>query len=141
MENRKLNEKIIENVRNRVVMSNLESEEIMKANIKKQILSVLIITLVVLTGGVATVNAATNGELVNKVVDTVRVIFIKDGQKQDVEGYIYTDPNNNTIEKYSLGKNGEDYEFTLEVNKNTLEDNDYIIENIIEDDEVKITIK
>lgn len=35
MENNKLNKKIIENVRNRVVVSNLESEENMKISKRK----------------------------------------------------------------------------------------------------------
>ncbi len=85
MENKELNERIIENIRNRVVISNLESEENMKLNKRKQILSIVAVMIVMLTGSFFTVNAATNGELAEKVKDTIQVIFTdKDGKQEEV---------------------------------------------------------
>ena len=62
MVNNELNKKIVESVRNRVVISNLESEENMKINKRKQIVSLVVVMLIMLTGSFITVNATTNGE-------------------------------------------------------------------------------
>ena len=81
MVNNELNKKIVESVRNRVVISNLESEENMKINKRKQIVSLVAVMLIMLTGSFITVNAATNGELAEKAKDTIQVIFTdKDGK-------------------------------------------------------------
>lgn len=139
MENNELNKRIIENVRNRVVISNLESEENMKINKRKQILSIAIVMCVMLTGSF-TVNAATNGELAEKVKDTVRVIFTdKDGKQEEVKGITYTDSNNHIIEKYELEKNGAEYR--IEVDKNELEWENLTFQGNISDGETSLTIE
>ncbi|MFG6319830.1 MAG: hypothetical protein K1W33_08295 [Clostridia bacterium] len=139
MENNELNKRIIENVRNRVVISNLESEENMKINKRKQILSIAIVMCVMLTGSF-TVNAATNGELAEKVKDTVRVIFTdKDGKQEEVKGTTYTDSNNHIIEKYELEKNGAEYR--IEVDKNELEVENLTLKGDISDGETSLTIE
>lgn len=105
MGNNEVNKKIIENVKNRVVISNLESEENMKINKRKQVLSLVAVMVIMLTGSFITVNAATNGELAEKVKDTIQVIFVdKDGKQEQVKGTTYTDSNNHTIEKYGIEK-------------------------------------
>lgn len=134
MENKELNERIIENIRNRVVISNLESEENMKLNKRKQILSIVAVMIVMLTGSFFTVNAATNGELAEKVKDTIQVIFTdKDGKQEEVKGTTYKDLNNHTIERYELEKNGAEY--ILEVDKNTLDDSNLTFKDDINDGE------
>ena len=50
MENNELNKKVLEKVRNRIVISNLESEENMKLNKKKQIISISAVLVVLFTG-------------------------------------------------------------------------------------------
>ncbi len=140
MENKELNERIIENIRNRVVISNLESEENMKLNKRKQILSIVAVMIVMLTGSFFTVNAATNGELAEKVKDTIQVIFTdKDGKQEEVKGTTYKDLNNHTIERYELEKNGAEY--ILEVDKNTLDDSNLTFKDDINDGEASITIE
>ena len=140
MENNELNKRIIENVRNRVVISNLESEENMKLNKRKQILSIVAVMIVMLTGSFFTVNAATNGELAEKVKDTIQVIFTdKDGKQEEVKGTTYKDLNNHTIERYELEKNGAEY--ILEVDKNTLDDSNLTFKDDINDGEASITIE
>ena len=67
MENHEWNNKILKNVRNKIVVSNLEREENMKINQRKQVVSVLTATLIVLSGGFLTVNAATDGKLVEDI--------------------------------------------------------------------------
>lgn len=140
MENSELSKRIIENVRNRVVISNLEREENMKLNKRKQILSVMAVMFMMLTGSFFTVNAATNGELAEKVKDSIQVIFTdKDGKQEEVKGTTYTDSNNHTIEKYQIEKNGANY--TLEVDKDNLDDSNLTFKENINDGEASITIE
>ena len=83
MESNQINKRIIEKVRNRVVISNLESEENMKLNRKKQILALAAVGIFMITGSFITVNAATNGELADKIKDTIKVVFINDEGKEE----------------------------------------------------------
>lgn len=139
MGNNKLNKKIIENVRNRVVVSNLESEESMKISKRKQILSGVAVMFVMLTGSFITVNAATNGELAQKVTDTIQVIFTdKDGNQEEIKGTTYTDSSNHTIEKYETNKNGS--QLTLEIDKNNLDDSKMTIKSEMDETEDEISI-
>ena len=141
MRNNELDRKIFENVRNRIVVSNLESEENMKLNKRKQVLSLVAVMIVMLTGSFITVNAATNGELAEKVKDTIQVIFTdKDGKQQEVEGTTYTDSNNHIIEKYEFEKDGSEYR--MEIDKTNLDgENLTFKENITEDEGASITIE
>lgn len=139
MENNSLNKKIIEQVKNRIVISNLESEENMKINKKKQILSIAAVAVIMLTGGFFTVNAATNGELAENIKDTIKVVFVNDdGTENEVEGTTYKDFNNHTIETYETNDNGKTH--TLEVDKTNLDDENMTINGTIKDDEASITI-
>ena len=74
------------------------------------ILSLVTVVLIMLTSGLVTVNATTNGELAEKVKDTIQVIFTdKDGKQEEIKGTTYTDSNNNIIEKYRIEKDGAEY--------------------------------
>ena len=137
MQNNELTKKIIENVKNRVVISNLESEENMKLNKRKQILSIAFVMTIMCAGSFFTVNAATNGELANKVKDTVKVIFVKDdGKEEEVKGTTYTDSNNHTIEKYETNENG--IEHTLEIDKTNLDEENLVVKETIKDDQITL---
>lgn len=139
MENNSLNKKIMEQVKNRIVISNLESEENMKINKKKQVLSIAAVAVIMLAGGFFTVNAATNGELVENIKDTIKVVFVDDdGTENEVEGTTYTDTNNHTIETYETNDNGKTH--TLEVDKTNLDDENMTISGTIKDNEASITI-
>lgn len=140
MVNNELNKKIVESVRNRVVISNLESEENMKINKRKQIVSLVVVMLIMLTGSFITVNATTNGELAEKAKDTIQVIFTdKDGKQEEVKGTTYTDSNNHTIEKYHIEKDGTEH--TIEVDKNNLDNQNLTFKENIKDGEESITIE
>lgn len=140
MVNEELNKRIIEKVRNKIVISNLESEENMKLNKRKQVLSLLGVMTIMLVGSFITVNAATNGELVDKAKDTIKVVFIKeDGKEEEIKGNTYKDSNNHTMEKFEYENNGATY--TLEVDKDNLDGSNITIEENIKDDEANITIK
>ena len=118
MENNELNNKIIEKVRDKIVISNLESEENMRLKRKKQVLSLVAVLIIMLTGSFMTVNATTNGELVEKVKDTIKVIFVnEEGKEKEVNGTTYKASNNHIIEKYNF-EDGS----TLEVDKTNLDE-------------------
>lgn len=138
MENDEFNDRIVKKVRSRIVMSNLESEENMRLSRKIKVLSLVAVVFSVLTGGFVTVNAVTDGELVNKVIDTVNVIFIKEGKEEKVEGHSYKDSNNNEIVRYNVEENGTYHE--VEVNKTVLDEKEFKFSNVIEEDEVTIII-
>lgn len=139
MENNKLNKKIIENVKNRVVVSNLESEERMKMSKRKQVLSVVAIMTVMLTGSFVTVNAATDGELAQKVKDTIQVIFTdKDGNQEEIKGTTYTDSYNHTIERYEINKDGTQH--ILEIDKDNVDNAKITITGEMNDEVTSITI-
>ena len=140
MENNELNKRIIENVRNRVVISNLEREENMKISKRKQVLSLVAVMVIMITGGLFTVNAATNGELAEKVKDTIQVIFTdKDGKQEEVKGNTYTDSNNHTIEEYKIEKDGAEH--ILKVDKTELDGENLTIKESINEEGASITIE
>lgn len=140
MENNELSKKIIENVRNRVVISNLESEENMKLNKRKQVLSLITVMLVLLTGSFITVNATSNGEVVDQIKDKIKVIFVKDdGKEEQLKGSVYTDSNNHKIEKFEVENNG--MEFTTELDKTILDDANLTVHETIKNDEAYLVIE
>ena len=137
MENNELNKKVLEKVRSRIVISNLESEENMKLNKKKQLISISAVLVVLFTGSFITVN--TDGELVDKVTNTIKVICVKDdGTENEVKGTAYTDSNNHIIEKYEVEENNTKH--IVEVDKNNLDKDNMTIDATINDDEAGITI-
>ena len=120
MENNELNNRILRNVRSKIVVSNLESEENMKLNIKKQIISICAVALIATSGGFFTVNAATNGKLIQDIKDFVTVTIIKqDGTTENVEGETQTDEYGNTWLKYE--RKGEEWETIIYVERIELE--------------------
>ena len=100
MEINELNKKIINNVRSKVVVSNLEREEKMKINKKKQIISMAAVLMIFLLGGFATVNAATKGQLTQKIKDTITVTLIKEGD--GTYQMLYNDENQEKLDENDM---------------------------------------
>ena len=118
MENNELNNKILKNVRNKIVVSNLEREESMKLNKRKQIISVLTASLIILSGGFLTVNAATDGKLVEDIKDVITIKLDNDGKYK-----VTTEKNSegDEIVKYKIDNlDGVEGEMDLELNKTEL---------------------
>lgn len=118
MENNELNNKILKNVRNKIVVSNLEREECMKLNKRKQIISVLTASLIILSGGFLTVNAATDGKLVEEIKHVITIKLDNDGKYK-----VTTEKNSegDEIVKYKIDNlDGVEGEMDLEVNKTEL---------------------
>lgn len=147
MESRDLNSAVLKRVRNKIVVSNLESEEKMKINKKKQILSLAAVIILFLSGGFITVNAATDGQLVNNIKDKIiKVVFVDDnGTEKELEGKISTDSKGTVWEIYEYNNQGSMFESMI--NKTYLEnENMSIVEKIKSDvkngeESIEMTIK
>lgn len=110
--------KIIKNFRDSIAISNLKEELIMKKVVKKQIVLIAMISIVFLTGGFATVNAATGGAL----AENIKGLIFKDAQSKienttkikedtfEVEDYEQDENGNITSSTYTFeGENGYTY--------------------------------
>ncbi len=97
MENHELNNKILRNVRNKIVVSNLEREENMKISKQKQAISVLMAMIVLFSGGFLTVNAATDGKLVEEIKQKYEEIIVV---KLDEDNYKITTEKDNNGKEY-----------------------------------------
>lgn len=140
MEKDELNKRIIEKVRNAVVISNLEREEKMKLSKRKQVLSFVAVMVIMFAGSFVTVNAATNGELVNKVKEGMKVIFVKEnGKQEEVKGKAYTDSQGHNIEQYEVEDGGTN--FSMEIDKNNAGTENLNVNGTIKKDEVSIDIE
>lgn len=147
MESKDLNSAVLKRVRNKIVVSNLESEEKMKINKKKQILSLAAVIILFLSGGFITVNAATDGQLANNIKDKIiKVVFVDDnGTEKELEGKISTDSKGTVWEIYEYNNQGSMFESMI--NKTYLEnENMSIVEKIksnLKDGEesIEMTIK
>ena len=79
-----LDEKILKNFKNSIAMSHFEEELSMKKVFKKQIITLSILAVVIFSGGFLTVNAATNGEMVEDIKATI-YNMLKDNTDIEVE--------------------------------------------------------
>lgn len=138
MENNELNERVLKNVKNRIVISNLEREEKMRLDKKKQVLSLVTVLVLFISGGFFTVNASTDGQLANNIKDTIKVIFIKnDGTEQDIEGKTSTNSKGDTLETYE--QNTENGKMITEINKSELDKQNMKIDEKITENKIDNT--
>ena len=81
-----LEDKILKNFKNSIAMSHLEEEFLMKKGLKKQIIILSLVIVVLFTGGFWTVNAVTNGKMVENIKSTVYdMIKVKDNKDIKVD--------------------------------------------------------
>ena len=88
-----LSERVLKKFKDNVTISNLKEECIMKRKTKKQVLLGTMLCTLMLSGSFITVNAATSGQLVEDIKDTIKVVFVKDGNEEEIDGKIHTDEN------------------------------------------------
>ena len=67
MDHNELSSRVLENVKRRIAVSNLEMEEKRMISRKKKIISFVAILMIIFTSGFVTVNAMTNNGLVNAI--------------------------------------------------------------------------
>lgn len=147
MESKDLNSAVLKRVRNKIVVSNLESEEKMKINKKKQILSLAAVIVLFLSGGFITVNAATDGQLANNIKDKIiKVVFVdSNGTERELEGKISTDSTGNEWKTYEYNNQGSVFQSII--NKTYLEKQNMSIEEKIKssvkdgEETIEMTIK
>lgn len=106
MENNELNNKILRNVRSRIVVSNLEKEETMEKIKKKNVISLCATAIILLFGSFLSVNAATDGKLVEDIKEKYKEIIMID---YDQSKYQITDIKE---EKMPTGENTVTYQMT-----------------------------
>lgn len=106
MENNELNNKILRNVRSRIVVSNLEKEETMEKIKKKNVISLCATAIILLSGSFLSVNAATDGKLVEDIKEKYKEIIMID---YDQSKYQITDIKE---EKMPTGENTVTYQMT-----------------------------
>ena len=133
MENNELNNKILKNVRNKIVVSNLEKEYAMKISKRKQIISLCATTIILLSGSFLTVNAATEGKLVEDIKEKYKEIITIDYDKSK---YKLTEMKE---EKMSNGDNTVTYTLMSEAGEEQI-DTIVNIDNL-EQEHLKITAK
>lgn len=83
MENHELNKKVIANVKNRIVVSNLEREESMKLRARKRMISMCAVAVILLSGSLLSVNAATDGKLAEDIREKYEEIVVVKFNKED----------------------------------------------------------
>ena len=88
-----LSERVLKEFKDNITISKLKEECIMQRKTRKQVLFGTILCTLMLSGSFITVNAATNGQLVENIKDTIKVVFVKDGNEQEIDGKIHTDEN------------------------------------------------
>ena len=145
MRNDEFNKKIIENVKNRIVVSNLESEEHMKISKKKQIISIAAMAIIMVTDSFFTVNAATNGELVKKIKEKINITIVnEDGTEETLEdANIYVTDNNEYVVEYLIKDDSNTQNQTEESFKiytNTLEEENKNVDAKVSENETNIEI-
>ena len=145
MRNDEFNKKIIENVKNRIVVSNLESEDHMKISKKKQIISIAAMAIIMVTGSFFTVNAATNGELVKKIKEKINITIVnEDGTEETLEdANIYVTDNNEYVVEYLIKDDSNTQNQTEESFKiytNTLEEENKNVDAKVSENETNIEI-
>ncbi len=129
MENNELNNIVLNKVRNNIVISNLEREERMRVNKKKQVISLCVVAVVFLSGSFFTANAATEGKLVenikqkcNEIVsikyDESKLKLVENKEEKDHAEYRLEtiDGESETIIVYMNKNNLETENATAEIN-------------------------
>ncbi len=137
---KELNKKMLKNFRDNIAVSRLEEEFIMKRALKKQIITLSMFGILIISGGFLTVNAATGGELTEKVKDTIKIVFVNsEGKEEQAKGTTYKNSEEHTIEKYQYDRDG--VEGTVEIDKTILEQENLSLKGEQKEDEFKMTIK
>lgn len=128
MGNNDLERRIINNVRNKIVVSNLEKEADMRISKRRAIISVTALILIFMSGSFLTVNAATDGQLAKDVKDLINVTFnqadykpvkteeytTQDGTKRKVYRFESTD---GTAEVDIVDEGNTEFDISYEIEK------------------------
>lgn len=120
MENQEWNRKIWQNVRNKIVVSNLEREESMKLNKRKQLLSAVAVMVIMFAGSFFTVNAATDGKVVEELKKVITINYDQSKYKVVTENEIENIDGDEYV-KYEVVSNDGTEEYTTLINKSEMD--------------------
>ena len=124
MENQELNKRIMKNVRNKIVVSNLEREESMKLRARKRVISMCAVAVILLSGSLLSVNAATDGKLVEDIKEKYEEIVVVKLNKDNYTVTKQKDEKGEEHEIYNIKATENNIESKIEcdINKDVLQD-------------------
>ena len=128
-----LRERILKGFKDNITISNLKEECIMKRNTRKQVLLGIMITTLILSGSFITVNASTNGQLGENIKDTIKVIFIKDNNEEEIKGKEYKNKDGENCITFEKDIDGS--KIQLDINKDELDKQNMELETKMTTDE------
>ena len=128
-----LRERILKGFKDNIIISNLKEECIMKRNNRKQVLLGTMITTLILSGSFITVNASTNGQLVENIKDTIKVIFIKDNNEEEIKGKEYKNKDGENWITFEKDIDGS--QMQVDINKDELDKQNMELETKMTTDE------
>lgn len=120
MGNNELNSRILKNVRSKIVVSSLESEERMKISKRNKVVSICAALIVVISGGLFTVNAATDGKVAEEIKKVITINYDQSKYKVVTENKI-ENINGEDYIRYDVVSNDNTEEFTTLINKSELD--------------------
>lgn len=120
MGNNELNSRILKNVRSKIVVSSLESEERMKISKRNKVVSKCAALIVVISGGLFTVNAATDGKVAEEIKKVITINYDQSKYKVVTENKI-ENINGEDYIRYDVVSNDNTEEFTTLINKSELD--------------------
>ncbi len=142
MENKELNNKILKNVRSKIVVSSLESEEKMKISKRNKVISMCAAVMIVVSSGLFTVNAATDGKIAEEIKKVININYNQSKYKIVSENQI-EDANGDEYVKYVMESiDGTEEQITV-INKSELDRQNVTAEinvNATTDEETTVNI-
>lgn len=144
MENQEWNRKIWQNVRNKIVVSNLEREESMKLKQRKQAISMCAVAIILLSGSFFTVNAATDGKLVEEIknkYEEMIVVRIDENKYRVTDAKEGNDENGDKTITYTVQSVDGEEEISIEANKEVVERENLQVELQSNEEEMTMLIQ
>lgn len=144
MENQEWNRKIWQNVRNKIVVSNLEREESMKLKQRKQAISMCAVAIILLSGSFFTVNAATDGKLVEEIknkYEEMIVVRIDENKYKVTETKDGIDENGDKTITYTVQSVDGEEEISIEANKEVVEEENLQVEAEVNEEGIMMVVQ
>lgn len=126
MENKELNSRILKNVRSKIVVSALEREESMKIEKRKQVISLCVAIMIIFSGGLLTVNAATNGKVMEEIKNFIQIDYDQSKYKITSEQEKIDNLGDEHV-TYTLESNDGQQEYMIDINKSELENQNFVM--------------
>lgn len=120
MGNNELNNRVLKNVRSKIVVSSLEREEKMKITKRNKVISICTMLIVVISGGLFTVNATTDGKIAEEIKKAITINYDQSKYKVVTENQI-ENINGEEYVKYTMESLNGAEEFETLINKSEMD--------------------